>query len=189
MQGGTRMSHLVRLAIVVVALLTIGNLEAAVSDLRLRVDLSDRTLEAMIGDEVIEAYPVSVGKSGHSTPTGQYRIAKVIWNPGWVPPPSRWARGKSAKRPGDPGNPMKRVKMFFREPTYYIHGTGEVDSLGSAASHGCIRMAPDDAEHLGKIVMEYGGQVKPEPWYRRLFKSRRSQVVFLSNPIVLEIEA
>lgn len=52
---------------------------------------------------------------------------------------------------------MKMVKIFFQEPDYYIHGTGAVESLGEAASHGCLRMDPNDAAEVALMVMEHGG--------------------------------
>ena len=157
------------------------------SDLRLQVDLSDRELRAFDGGEEIASYAVAVGKEKNPTPRGVFRIRKIIWNPSWVPPDEKWAKGKSAKPPGHPENPMKRVKMFFQEPDYYIHGTGDEDTLGSAASHGCVRMSPEEVTELAKLVMERGGQPQPEPWYRRILHSRRTKVVYLKNPIAIEI--
>jgi murein L,D-transpeptidase YcbB/YkuD len=82
---------------------------------------------------------------------------------------------------------MKRVKMFFKEPDYYIHGTGDEESLGKAESHGCIRMSPEDVTRLAQLVMEHGGKPMPEPWYRRIFRKKVTQVVYLEAPIPVEI--
>jgi hypothetical protein len=60
---------------------------------------------------------VAVGTAKYPTPRGTYEISKIIWNPGWVPPDSPWAKGKTSKPPGHPENPMKLVKIFFKEPT------------------------------------------------------------------------
>ena len=83
---------------------------------------------------------------------------------------------------------MKRVKMFFKEPDYYIHGTADDDSLGTAASHGCIRMSEEDVTRLAQLVMEKGGKPMPEPWYRRIFRTKASKVVYLEEPIAIEID-
>jgi hypothetical protein len=113
----------------------------------------------------------------------------MIWNPSWRPPPnSSWAKGKTAKGPGEPGNPMKVVKIFFQEPDYYIHGTGDVESLGSAASHGCLRMDPEQVADLAKLIMEHGGQPREENWFWRILHSRREEKpIYLDNPVWLTI--
>jgi lipoprotein-anchoring transpeptidase ErfK/SrfK len=160
---------------------------SASAELLLRVDLSDRRLEAVVDGDVVETFDVSVGKDRNPTPEGDFAIRKVIWNPSWTPPDEKWARGKTEKAPGDPDNPMKRVKMFFKEPDYYIHGTGDEESLGKAESHGCIRMHPEDVTRLAQLVMEHGGKPMPEPWYRRLFRSRATKVVYLAAPVAVEI--
>jgi lipoprotein-anchoring transpeptidase ErfK/SrfK len=157
--------------------------------LTLHADLGARIITAMSGDTKIKTYQVAVGQDRYPTPTGTFHIEKIVWNPSWTPPPdAKWARGKSAKGPGDPGNPMKVVKIFFHDPDYYIHGTDDVDSLGDAASHGCLRMAPDDVADLAKLVMEKGGQPHDENWFWRIIHFRRQEkVVYLDNPIELTI--
>jgi lipoprotein-anchoring transpeptidase ErfK/SrfK len=148
---------------------------------------SERQLSAVVDGQVVGQYAVAVGNRQYPTPTGQFRIGKVIWNPAWKPPDSNWARGKEAKPAGHPDNPMKRVKMFFKEPDYYIHGTDDEDSLGRAESHGCIRMHVDDATSLAQLVMEQGGKPMPVPWYRRIFRRKTTTVIYLTKPIPVEI--
>src|ERR1700741_411741 len=132
----------------------------------LLVDLSDRTLYVLSEGEVVRRFPVSVGQEGYSTPPGAYRISHMIWNPGWIPPPSDWARDHKPEPPGSPGNPMGRVKMFFREPDLYIHGTALPSSLGRARSHGCVRMRNTDAVELARMVMVNGGEPKTPEWFQ-----------------------
>ena len=162
---------------------------ALAAELRLEVDLSERELLVSLDGEVIDSFAVSVGKQKNPTPVGAFKIRKVIWNPAWKPPDAKWARGKTAKPPGHPENPMKRVKMFFKEPDYYIHGTGDEESLGKAESHGCIRMHPEDVTRLAQLVMEHGGKPMPEPWYRKVFRKRTTKVVYLQRPVEVEIRA
>src|SRR5688500_18911457 len=120
----------------------------------LKAIVSARMLVVQRGDSTLRTFAVAVGKDGYPTPVGDFRIKKIIWNPSWRPPAGAdWARGKTAKGPGEPGNPMKVVKIFFREPDYYIHGTDDVESLGTAASHGCLRMDPTEVAALAKIIM------------------------------------
>jgi len=54
---------------------------------------------------------------------------------------------------------MQGVKIYFRAPYYFIHGTNNPGSIGEAASHGCIRMVPDDARELARRIERAGGGV------------------------------
>jgi lipoprotein-anchoring transpeptidase ErfK/SrfK len=145
--------------------------DMVVAPLRLTADLSARMLTVKHGDTTLKTYQVAVGQERYPTPPGSYSIRKIVW-----------------KGPGEPGNPMKVVKIFFREPDYYIHGTNDVESLGSAASHGCLRMDPDDVADLAKLVMEHGGQPHDENWFWRIIHSRREEkVVYLDNPVSLTV--
>jgi lipoprotein-anchoring transpeptidase ErfK/SrfK len=157
--------------------------------LTLRADLGARMIFVQRGDSTLKTYAVAVGQDRYPTPQGTFTISKIVWNPSWHPPPEAdWAKGKKAKGPGEPGNPMRVVKIFFNEPDYYIHGTGDVESLGSAASHGCLRMDPSEVADLAKIIMEHGGEPREENWFWRILHSRREEkVVYLSNPISLTI--
>ncbi|HKR64483.1 MAG TPA: L,D-transpeptidase [Thermoanaerobaculia bacterium] len=174
--------------ILLVALTCLFLATSAAAELRLQVDVSERELTAVVDGQVAGRYPVAVGVKKYPTPTGAFMIRKVIWNPAWAPPDSKWARGKDPKPAGHPDNPMKRVKIFFKEPDYYIHGTADEDSLGRAESHGCLRMHVDDATRLAQLVMEQGGKPMPEPWYRRIFRSRSTKVVVLTTPIPIQIQ-
>ena len=159
----------------------------AAAELRLEVDLSDRTLVALEDGNEIARYDVAVGTAKYPTPQGTFHIRKVVWNPPWTPPDSPWARGKKPLPPGHPDNPMKRVKIFFSEPDYFIHGTDAEDSLGKAESHGCLRMDEDEVTQLAQLVMDHGGNPMPEPWYRRVFHGRSTKVVYLKSPVEIEV--
>jgi lipoprotein-anchoring transpeptidase ErfK/SrfK len=156
--------------------------------LELTANLTTRRLTVRREGELVKEYDVAVGQERYPTPTGLYNIQKIVWNPSWVPPDAAWAKGKSAKGPGHPANPMKMVKIFFREPDYYIHGTGDVESLGEAASHGCLRMEPDEAAELALLIMENAGQERSMDWVKGLLHIGESRVVRLTTPTPLLVE-
>jgi len=162
----------------------------AAAGLSLEVDLSERRLYAKLGGEVIESYTVAVGQPKNPSPKGKFSIRHIVWNPRWVPPDADWAKDKKARDPGDPKNPMGRVKLFFQEPDYYIHGTREVDSLGRAESRGCIRMRNAEVIALAKLVMKHGGTPKPQSWFQSVISRVRStRQVWLSRPVPITIKA
>ena len=127
------------------------------SDLTLRIDLSEEKLYVEQDGDVKATYAVASGSSNHPTPEGTFSIQHIIWNPRWVPPNQTWADGRVAREPGDPLNPMGKVKIFFNEPDYYIHGAGNGDSLGDFNTHGCVRMKNSDAIAIAKLLERYGG--------------------------------
>ena len=151
-------------------------------------DLSSRRLSIYEGDAVVESYPVAVGIGSKPTPRGNYTMRKIVWNPAWVPPDEKWAKGKKPQPPGAKENPMKLVKIFFKEPDYYIHGTSAVETLGEEASHGCLRMDPDDAYRVARYLMEHGGEPRDESWFWRVLHFRsETRTVYLSNPIAMAV--
>jgi murein L,D-transpeptidase YcbB/YkuD len=167
----------------------LGALRTPATDgsLTLEASLSAKKLTVRRDGEVVKEYDVAVGKDAHPTPTGQFMIQKIVWNPAWVPPDAKWAQGKSATGPGHPANPMKLVKIFWKEPDYYIHGTSDVESLGSAASHGCLRMDPDEAGELALMVMENAGQFRDWDWVKGILHLGDQRVVRLATPTPLAV--
>lgn len=161
----------------------------AVASIRLEVDLSERKLYVHHGGEVMSTFDVAVGESEHPTPKGDFTIDRIIWNPAWVPPPNaEWAEDETKKDPDDPDNPMVGAKLFFEYPDYYIHGTDAPETLGTAASHGCIRMRPDDVMELAKFVQEHGGEGRSDGWYDRVQRNDGSKhEVTLSDPVPFSV--
>jgi murein L,D-transpeptidase YcbB/YkuD len=160
---------------------------AADGTLTLEASLSTRKLTVRKDGEIVKEYDVAVGKDGHPTPTGQFSIQKIVWNPAWIPPDAKWAQGKSAQAPGHPANPMKLVKIFWKEPDYYIHGTDDMESLGSAASHGCLRMDPDEAGEVALMVMENAGQFRDWDWVKGILHVGEQRVVRLATPTPMTV--
>jgi lipoprotein-anchoring transpeptidase ErfK/SrfK len=157
--------------------------------IRLKADLSDKILYVEQGGKVVKTYTFADGSAKYPTPKGTFRVGKVVWNPAWVPPDSKWAAKKTAKEPGHPDNPMKLVKIFFKEPDYYIHGTDQLESIGSAASHGCLRMDPADAAELAIRVMEASGAGKETDWYRNAIEKGETRTVTIPRKVEMVITA
>jgi lipoprotein-anchoring transpeptidase ErfK/SrfK len=84
----------------------------------MRIDISERKLYIEENGDQVASYSVAVGTGAHPTPRGAFTVQRVIWNPRWVPPEAKWAEDERPREPGDPKNPMGRVKIFFREPDY-----------------------------------------------------------------------
>ena len=120
------------------------------AELALTLNLPAFRLEVRRGPELLRAYRVAIGMREYPTPQGSFSITHIEWNPWWIPPDRDWARHERVTPPGT-GNPMGKVKLYFR-PLYFLHGTPLVSSIGSAASHGCVRMRNDDAIDLALLI-------------------------------------
>ena len=113
------------------------------------VNLSDRRTYVYKGDEVIASYPIAIGKEGWETPTGSFRVENMEHYPIWQHP----ITGKVF--PSGADSPLgERWIGFWTDGRNQIgfHGTPDTHLLGSAISHGCLRMRNDDVRLLYEQV-------------------------------------
>lgn len=97
--------------------------------------------------KLVRTFRVAVGTPRYPTPRGLFAIVSKQRNPTWIPPDSAWAKGLGPIPPG-PGNPLGTRWMGTSASAVGIHGTYAGSSIGTAASHGCIRMHIRDSEWL-----------------------------------------
>ena len=95
------------------------------------------------------SYPVAVGSAQYPTPNGLFSIQNMQVDPPWNVPNSDWAGDLAGQTipGGSPENPLV-ARWMGVSGSVGIHGTSSTSSLGSAASHGCIRMSPTDVVAL-----------------------------------------
>jgi lipoprotein-anchoring transpeptidase ErfK/SrfK len=99
--------------------------------------------------KLAKTYGIAVGQAGLETPAGLYTIQNKAVNPAWHVPNSAWAGDLAGKviSGDDPSNPIKARWLGVYDGVG-VHGTSDDGSIGSAASHGCIRMHIPDVEEL-----------------------------------------
>jgi hypothetical protein len=118
----------------------------------LTLERSTYTLRFWKNLKLARTYTVAVGQEGLETPEGLYAIQSKEVEPTWHVPESDWAGSLAGQDiPPGPSNPLKARWMGIFEGAG-IHGTEETSSLGSAASHGCVRMSIPDVEELYDLV-------------------------------------
>jgi L,D-transpeptidase ErfK/SrfK len=102
------------------------------------------------GGHAVETFPIGVGVQGRTTPTGTTRIAGKQVHPGWTVPASIRAEKPElpAYVPPGPDNPLGDYAMPLAWNGYLMHGTDKPYGVGRNVSHGCIRLYPEDIEHL-----------------------------------------
>ena len=125
--------------IALVAAVIVSAAPAKASTILARVDISDQRMEVFIDGWPRYTWPVSTARRGYVTPVGTYSAQRmeVMW----------YSRKYEM-------SPMPH-SIFFNGG-YAIHGTYYVKRLGTPASHGCVRLHPDNAATLYSLVKANG---------------------------------
>jgi lipoprotein-anchoring transpeptidase ErfK/SrfK len=117
------------------------------------VSRSGLTARVFKRGKLVRSYRVAVGEPRYPTPVGKFVVQTKQVDPPWNVPQSDWA-GELAGTTvpgGAPNNPLKARWIGFNGSVGF-HGTDSIGSLGTAASHGCVRMAPADVIDLYERV-------------------------------------
>ncbi|HXY90141.1 MAG TPA: L,D-transpeptidase [Xanthobacteraceae bacterium] len=103
------------------------------------IELSSQRMTVKVDGAVLHVWPVSTGRGGYITPTGSFRPERLerVWYSTLFH-----------------GAPMP-YSVFFHGP-YAVHGTTETGALGRPASHGCVRLLPENARILFELIREHG---------------------------------
>ena len=104
-----------------------------------RVDVSDQQMTVLRGGHRLFTWPVSTAAAGYETPRGTYQ-------PEW------FSRDHRSSLYNDAPMPF----AIFYDGNYAIHATFSTGALGRPASHGCVRLAPDNARLLYELVYDMG---------------------------------
>ncbi len=97
----------------------------------------------------IRFFPIATGAPKTPTPTGVTKVIEKVKNPTWIPP--EWAGGGDPVEAG-PENPLGDRWVGLGFPGYGIHSTTSPNSIGLSASHGCMRMRPNDVHVFFDLV-------------------------------------
>ena len=124
-----------RLLLVLFTLLCLAAGPAKAAPVRVVIDLSSQKMDVSIDGTREFEWVISTGRKGYSTPKGTYH------------PQRMYEKYRSRKYDNAP---MPWSIFFYRG--YAIHGTTEIRNLGKPASHGCVRLHPDNAQILFKLV-------------------------------------
>jgi lipoprotein-anchoring transpeptidase ErfK/SrfK len=108
------------------------------------VSVPDRMLAVIEASKVIRTFPVSVGASVSPSPTGELQIVGRLANPTYYHP--------GVVIPAGADNPIGPRWIGLSQKGFGIHGTNHPESIGHAASHGCIRLRNRDIKQLFEMV-------------------------------------
>jgi lipoprotein-anchoring transpeptidase ErfK/SrfK len=113
------------------------------------ISTSQRRLYLIMANHQALRYGIGVGREGFTWSGASEISAKREW-PDWTPPDDMLRRKPELPRhmAGGPANPLGARAMYLGDTLYRIHGSNEPDTIGTAASSGCIRMTNDDVVDL-----------------------------------------
>jgi len=114
---------------------------AAHAGITAKIDISEQRMHVYVNGRRAYTWKVSTGRAGYRTPTGHYR------------PQRMYRRYFSTKY----NNAPMPHSVFFRGG-YAIHGTDQVRNLGRVASHGCVRLAPRNAQRFFNLIRRHGAR-------------------------------
>lgn len=118
--------------------------------LAITVSLSQTKIRLYNGAKLIRAYTCAPGQPAWPTPTGNFKVISKQANAPWINPHDSWSASMPDVIPGGPDNPMGDRKIGINYPGVFFHGVppGEYGSIGTHASHGCMRMMPSEVHDL-----------------------------------------
>jgi len=111
----------------------------AAERLEIVIDKSEQSMRVELDGRIVGDWPVSTARAGKVTPVGLFApvtLKEMHYSTLYNNAPMPWS-------------------VFFYG-NYAIHGTDQVDKLGSPASAGCVRLHPDNAEVLFGLIRDVG---------------------------------
>jgi lipoprotein-anchoring transpeptidase ErfK/SrfK len=121
------------------ASLTVTSLRKITGPVDITIDITTQEMKVVSDGRTLYTFDVSTGRKGYSTPTGTYHPIRMH---------KMWYSAKYENAP-------MPYAIFFRGG-FAIHGTTDIAHLGTIASHGCVRLHPDNAEKLFNLVNAVG---------------------------------
>lgn len=118
---------------------------------RIFINLSNFSLVLDRPGKEQKRWMIASGSFEHPTPVGKFVIHEKVTHPTWLPPKSDWAKDAKPIPPG-PENPLGTRWLGFDWGGVGIHGTNAPWSVGTASSHGCLRMVTGQVEELFELV-------------------------------------
>jgi L,D-transpeptidase ErfK/SrfK len=123
------------------------------------------------GARAVMTFPIGIGLQGSATPTGVTTVTQKVANPTWFVPAAIRAEYAAAgtplpkQVPPGPENPLGSHALLLGMPSYLIHGTNRPAGVGMRVSHGCVRLFPENIEHLfAEVSVGDPVTIVDQPW-------------------------
>ena len=135
-----RLSRLLPPTALLAAIFVLASVAATRANILIEIDKTKQQMTVTVDGDPRYLWPVSTGKESYDTPGGEFQ-------------PFRMERHHFSREWDDAPMPYS---IFFTQEGHAIHGSYEVRRLGTPASHGCVRLSPDNAAMLFDLVKQQG---------------------------------
>ncbi len=133
-----------------------GENAGAPRNVSIKIDTKTNMLGVFDAEKLIAAYPVTVGSQHTASPIGDWKVMRITKMPTFRYDKEMLQHGKRSGNfyllPPGPRNPVGVMWIALNKKGIGIHGTDNPDSIGHAASHGCIRLANWDVVRLATKI-------------------------------------
>jgi lipoprotein-anchoring transpeptidase ErfK/SrfK len=128
----------------------------AFANRKIYIDTKDRFLLIYDDTQLVAEFPITPGSSTLPAPMGLWKILGIATLPVFRHDEGVLQHGEKSSvfynLPPGPNNPVGILWMGLNKPHVGIHGTNNPETIGRAASHGCIRTANWDAARVRELV-------------------------------------
>ena len=133
-----------------------GENAGAPRNVSIKIDTKTNMLGVFDAEKLIAAYPVTVGSQHTASPIGDWKVMRITKMPTFRYDKEMLQHGKRSGNfyllPPGPRNPVGVMWIALNKKGIGIHGTDNPESIGHAASHGCIRLANWDVVRLATKI-------------------------------------
>ncbi len=130
--------------------------EPAAVPISVKIDMKTNMLGVFEADKLAAAYPVTVGSAQTASPIGEWKVRGVAKLPKFRHDEQMLKHGERSRNfhmlPPGPNSPVGVIWIALNKKGIGLHGTSEPETIGRAASHGCVRLANWDIVRLAEKV-------------------------------------
>jgi lipoprotein-anchoring transpeptidase ErfK/SrfK len=128
----------------------------AAAPISVKIETKTNMLGVFDADKLIAAYPVTIGSAQTASPIGEWKVSRIAKLPRFRYDKEMLKHGERSGNfhmlPPGPNSPVGVIWIALNKKGIGLHGTNEPETIGRAASHGCIRLANWDAVRLAQKI-------------------------------------
>ena len=122
----------------------------------IKIDTKTNMLGLFDADKLVAAYPVTIGSAKTASPIGEWKVQRIVKLPRFRYDVAMLKYGQRSGNfhmlPPGPNSPVGVLWIALNKKGIGLHGTNEPETIGHAASHGCVRLTNWDVFRLAQKI-------------------------------------